>query len=106
MTSTAIRKETREPVHVSDVDRGLACKCICNDCDKPLIARKGDERAHHFAHQGDQNSTCLGEGNLHKYAKKILKEEKRLTLRHPETNIIVQQSFDSAEEEVPKRIGG
>lgn len=37
-------------VHISDVPRGLACACVCVDCGKPLLARKGNKRREHFAH--------------------------------------------------------
>jgi len=42
--------ETGEVVHISEIDRGIACKCICPACGDALIARKGDEVGHHFAH--------------------------------------------------------
>lgn len=35
---------------VADVPRGLECGCFCADCKGPLVAKKGDVRAHHFAH--------------------------------------------------------
>ena len=37
-------------VHISEVERGAACGCVCPGCGKPLIARKGTEVEHHFAH--------------------------------------------------------
>jgi hypothetical protein len=39
-------------VNVGQVDRGLACGCVCPACNGPLIARQGDIRIHHFAHHG------------------------------------------------------
>lgn len=35
---------------VADVERGLRCACFCADCKGPLLAKKGEIRAHHFAH--------------------------------------------------------
>lgn len=37
-------------VDICDVERGLACGCICPSCKAPLIARKGDINEWHFAH--------------------------------------------------------
>lgn len=37
-------------VHISEVERGAACGCVCPGCSRPLIARKGTEVGHHFAH--------------------------------------------------------
>src|SRR5689334_2245057 len=44
------RNQSGELVHISEVPRGKACKCMCVSCDAPLVARQGDIRAHHFAH--------------------------------------------------------
>jgi hypothetical protein len=35
---------------VSDVERGLACGCFCAACKGRLVAKKGVEKIHHFAH--------------------------------------------------------
>jgi hypothetical protein len=35
---------------VSEVERGLACKCVCPECEGQLVARKGEIRVHYFAH--------------------------------------------------------
>jgi Competence protein CoiA-like family len=67
-------------VHVSEVDRGLDCGCVCGRCGNALIARKGAFRQHHFAHQGD--SDCLGaaESLLHRLAKELLSNAESLAL--------------------------
>ncbi len=42
-------------LHISEAERGAACGCICPGCGKPLVARKGSEVEHHFAHaDGDE----------------------------------------------------
>ncbi|WP_295751566.1 hypothetical protein [Undibacterium sp.] len=42
-----------ELIHVDEVERGLACDCICTECHRTLIAKKGDVLEHHFAHEAD-----------------------------------------------------
>ncbi len=37
-------------VHISQVQQGLACGCVCPQCKKPLVARSGSVLVHHFAH--------------------------------------------------------
>lgn len=37
-------------VHISDVVNGLKCGCECPACDQRLIAKKGEEIRHHYAH--------------------------------------------------------
>ena len=60
-----------ELVHVSQVERGLACGCVCVECGGTLIARKGEKTRHHFAHH-TLNRNCDGESLLHKLGKRIL----------------------------------
>ncbi len=57
-------------VHVDAVDRGRACRCICPACEGPLVARKGNIRVHHFAHDAD--TACDGESALHATARLLL----------------------------------
>ncbi len=64
-------------LHISEVDRGLDCDCVCPDCGRPLVARKGFIREHHFAHAVDiHNDSCGGGGEtvLHRYAKRVIEE--------------------------------
>jgi hypothetical protein len=55
--------------HISAVARGIGCDCVCAACGQALIARKGFQRQHHFAHQ--VQTTCDGglETMLHRLAK-------------------------------------
>ena len=41
---------------ISESERGKKCGCVCPSCGAALIARKGEEREHHFAH--DPNHPC------------------------------------------------
>lgn len=36
--------------HISDVESGLKCGCVCAGCKGELIAKKGEIKVHHFAH--------------------------------------------------------
>ncbi len=40
-----------EIVFVDDVERGLACECVCPLCRKPFRACQGEKNEHYFAHQ-------------------------------------------------------
>lgn len=75
-------REDGSIVHISDVPSGLACGCICPGCRDRLIARKGVEKAPHFAHHGDVPCRYALESALHKLAKQVLNE--RLELLIPE----------------------
>lgn len=37
-------------VNIEDVERGKECGCTCPACEKPLVAKKGPKKMHHFAH--------------------------------------------------------
>lgn len=59
-------------LHVSQVKRGLACSCVCAACGERLVAKKGEHRAHHFAHHGQAECIHAAETALHLAAKKAL----------------------------------
>lgn len=97
-------------VHVSEVDRGLACACACPGCGGRLVAHKGKRKEHHFQHHA--SAPCAGafESALHKLAKQILDSELRLTLPVIDygegTDRVIESEggvfeFDRAELEVP-----
>jgi hypothetical protein len=68
------------PIHVSEVDSGLACNCICPSCHERLVAKKGGNRVNHFAHHSGESCSSALESSLHIAAKDILAKEKRITL--------------------------
>lgn len=37
---------------IGEVERGAACGCRCPECNSPLIAKQGNEKEWHFAHEG------------------------------------------------------
>jgi len=63
-------------ISIDEVDSGLKCDCFCPVCNSPLVARKGYERVHHFAHYNSSDCENYGESMLHLLAKKILEENK------------------------------
>ena len=54
----AIRKSDGKIVSIDDVNRGLACDCQCPVCHADLVARKGDEKVHHFGHHRRSDDVC------------------------------------------------
>ncbi len=59
-------------LHISQVVSGLACKCLCPGCGDDLVARKGTEVAHHFAHHAVGDCRFTPESALHLYAKQLV----------------------------------
>lgn len=74
-------------IHISDAPSGLACNCLCPACGKPLVAKKGSSRLHHFAHARDANCAFAVETALHLAAKAILEQKGRITLPAVEANV-------------------
>jgi len=68
------------PVHVDNVVKGKACGCYCPSCNKPLSARQGPQRQHHFAHVGNRDCKGAYETILHMLAKKVLLDTGMLML--------------------------
>ncbi|RXT42855.1 hypothetical protein B5V01_21735 [Mesorhizobium erdmanii] len=67
-------------VHISEVERGLKCDCVCPGCGIRLVARtKADKVVPHFAHYGP---ACGGapETALHKIAKQIVADSLTLVV--------------------------
>lgn len=95
-------------LHIDDVPSGLACNCSCAGCGRPMVAKKGNVQAHHFAHQAQQDGrSCAsaGETALHKFAKQILDERLEIALpamhvaERGDREIVVQaetRTFDRA----------
>lgn len=84
-------------IHISDAERGSACGCTCPGCGRKLVAHKGAEVQHHFAHaplsdeersKGVLPSCAHGPMTaLHAYAQELLNEKKSVVLPPVETNI-------------------
>ncbi|HJW99083.1 MAG TPA: competence protein CoiA family protein [Terriglobales bacterium] len=69
-------------VHVSEsqVVSGLACRCRCPACGMSVIAKKGPELADHFAHEADASCRHAAETALHRLAKEIIEQQRKLWL--------------------------
>ena len=104
-------------VHITSVENGKNCKCICPCCRSPLIAAKGTKNQHHFKH--GTTIECEGglESAIHMAAKQILMERQQINLpeytittslmdshgkEHPKSKTIrgMLISFDSVQEEL------
>lgn len=48
-------------VAADEVNRGADCRCICVECHKPLLARRGEIRVPHFADESSGDG-CTGGG--------------------------------------------
>jgi hypothetical protein len=59
-------------VSVDEVERGAACGCICPQCRAPVIARRGDILAHHFAHAAPTDCSKPLETILHRLGKQMI----------------------------------
>lgn len=63
-------------IHVSAVDSGLDCGCICPACHGVLEAKKGTEIVHHFAHYKSKECATGYETSIHLLAKEVIAESK------------------------------
>ena len=69
-----------EIVHISNVDKGLSCGCICPACGERLVAKKGEKMMHHFAHKSGSSCEYGYESSLHLAAKDILLNAKQIVI--------------------------
>jgi hypothetical protein len=82
----ALRVSDSQIVDINDVPRGAHCGCICPSCKTPLIARKGTEKVHHFAHdtkgqtETEQSCDYSYETSIWLMAKQILKRATSMAL--------------------------
>ncbi len=59
-------------VSVVEVQSGLDCRCVCPECGSRLVAKKGNQIAHHFAHEVDADCARAYETMLHKLGKQMI----------------------------------
>ena len=77
---TAYALKNGQITHISNVSRGLECGCICVACKGQLVAKKGSEKVHHFAHTADPNCLGAAETALHLLSKELFKELNSIVL--------------------------
>ena len=70
--------------HISEVESGLKCDCICPACGERLIAKKGEniKPQNHFAHKSQLQCEYAYETSVHYEAKRILNKYKKITLAY------------------------
>lgn len=66
--------------HISEVPSGLACACKCPACGAALVARKGALREKHFAHHSSAACAKALESALHKLAKQVIADHRKVGL--------------------------
>lgn len=96
-----------EIVSIDNVESGLSCNCICPACGEPLVAKKGKNMMHHFAHYSGHSCEYGHETSLHLTAKDILSKADKmivpdLYLKIPESDKPPQLIFKSKEIKVDK----
>lgn len=67
-----LNPESDRILHIDEVQRGLACACVCPECNGKLEAAKGLIRQHHFRHHSITDCKGGFESALHKYAKQVI----------------------------------
>lgn len=73
--------ESDRLVNIKQVEKGLACNCICFECNESVVAKKGEKNEHHFAHSSNKESCHINpESILHKFAKQVIMEAKAVVL--------------------------
>lgn len=93
-------------VSIKSVSKGLACHCYCPACGAKLIARKGKQQQHHFAHY--HGNVCKGsvETALHLLGKQLIAESTELmlsavqTYQGPQLRASHLLNYQSAQQEV------
>ena len=75
----AVDANTGQLVHISEVQSGKKCNCNCAACGKPLEARKGNLRRHHFAHISNYECMYSSEVSIYKALAVLLETNKHIT---------------------------
>lgn len=73
-----IDETTGQTRHISEVRSGVQCGCLCAFCMKPLEARKGMKRRHHFAHVTNYDCMYGNEVAVYKRVAEILDRDRVL----------------------------
>jgi competence CoiA-like predicted nuclease len=88
--------ENNALIHISEVERGLKCRCICPSCRSQLIAAKGSIKQPHFKHAVENECENALESTIHLGAKKLIFEKKQITL--PKHTFVVSKKDSKGRE--------
>lgn len=78
----ALHLPSESMVTPAEVNKGLACDCVCVACQSRLVARKGEIRIAHFAHYQDSDCPYATEAAIHWMAKQLIAERGRIFVPH------------------------
>jgi hypothetical protein len=67
-------------VHISEVENGLKCDCICPVCFSRLEAHQGEHNTHHFKHHTINNCSGALETSIHLASKRLFLTKKEVFL--------------------------
>ena len=93
-------------VHISEVESGLKCGCVCPACGEKLVAKKGDRVAHHFAHYSGHTCEYGFESSLHLAAKDIISKAKKFVIPAVYLNFPKSEKRKAIAISVPRNICG
>lgn len=88
-------------IDVADADNGLSCECTCASCGDRLMAKQGDVKQWHFAHESGADCAGSVESALHLAAKQIIKETGLVYVGKHNPVTAQLPSFDSIAEHEP-----
>lgn len=71
---------SKKYIHIDNAENGLACNCICKECNERLEAIQGNERINHFRHHSNINCKGSPESALHELGKQILIDNKEISI--------------------------
>jgi hypothetical protein len=81
--------------HIDEVPNGLACGCVCEECQATLVARnRGEILASHFAHAAGEKCGNTGEAGLTRAAASILAETRRLMLPAVTVGQVLRDAYE------------
>ncbi len=88
---------------IGEVERGAACGCSCPECGSPLVAKQGNEKDWHFAHEGGQERPECEAGAinmLRRLAVEYLRGQPTLELPPFRERVMVRSPLRELSEEV------
>ena len=88
---------------IGEVERGAACGCLCPECGSPLVAKQGNEKDWHFAHEGGQERPECEAGAtnmLRRLAVEYLRKQESIDLPPFRERVKVRSPLRELSEEV------